>query len=121
MANEISISASLTWTKSGATISGASSSTITQVEENVLGNVQIIGTDSETIKFGDVTTPGYLFFRNRDTTNFVQIGIAEIASAANAVITLKAGEGAILPTRLTGWHAKADTAPINLLVIAIEG
>lgn len=121
MANEIALTAALSITKSGVTISGAvTGKAITQSGDQSIGNIQIIGTSSEAITIGDVVTIGYIYFKNLDATNFVSIHDVSPAVAGAASITLKAGECAVIPTRTTAWYAIADTADVNLHVVAIE-
>lgn len=120
MANEISLSGSLQIVKSGVTISGSVSKTITQAGDQSLGNIQIIGMSSEAVMVGDVTTIGYLYLKNLDATNFVSFDIATPCVAANAPVTLLAGECAVIPTRKAAWYAIADTGNVNVHVIAIE-
>lgn len=120
MANEIVLATSLSITKNGTTTSASVSKTITQSGDQTLGNVQIVGTSSETVNVGDVVTIGYIHFKNLDATNFVSIHDVSPCVAAAASITLKPGESAAFPTRQPLWYAIADTANVNLHVIATE-
>lgn len=87
---------------------------VTQTTQGAAGGVQTIGTTSEAIVVTDVATPGYAFFRNLDSTNFVTIG-SYVSTTYYPAIKLKAGEYAIvrLATGLT-FHALADTAAVKL-------
>lgn len=121
MANEITLSGGLQVVKSGVSqslqLSGLS---ITQAGTNSISNVQNIGTSSEQITLGDVTTIGYIAFKNLDATNFVSIGTINPCVAGTAQITLKPGEEAVLPTRLATWYSIADTAACDVAVQAAE-
>ena len=70
---------------------------------------QLIGTSQEAIVLGDVTTPGWAMFVNRDTTNFITL---LVASSGAVFAKLKPGEFALL--RLGSGaqvpYALADTA-----------
>ncbi len=118
MANEISISALLSISRSGATISGAGNLSIDQSGALNSGNVQAIGTTTEALDLGDITAVGFLFVKNQDATNYVEIGLVNPVATGDAFITLRPGEFALVPTRHESIYAKANTAPVNLLVIA---
>jgi hypothetical protein len=120
MANEIQLSASLSCTKSGATVTGTSSNVITQAGTPSIANVQIVGTTTEALLIGDITNIGYVYLKNLDATNFVQVGLNTPVADADSFITLLAGECAVFPTRLEVIYAKANTAPCNVQVVAVS-
>lgn len=120
MANEISLIAQLTEVKSGVTLTGQCSVAITKVGTNSIGNVQAIPTSSTTLTIGSVTTIGYLLVKNLDAVNFISVGTITPCVAGTAQVTLKAGEAALIPTRLTAWYALADTGTVDLAVVALE-
>ena len=120
MANEISFTASLSISKGGVNISGSGSATVTMAGNNLLGTVQNIGAATEAIAIGDMTTPGYLWVKNLDATNFIQIGLTNPVNAGNAMVKLLPGEFALMPTRQTAIYALADTAPCDLEVVIVE-
>jgi len=79
------------------------------------GHVQEIGTDEETIDFGDVETEGYWILRNLDPTNYVEYGPQIGTGSAELCCKLKAGEPAFLRVKPGSvWRAKADTAALLL-------
>ena len=120
MANEISLSTSLSSTMSGLTVSGSGSLAITQSGAPMLAAIQIVGTTTEAIAIGDITDIGYLFLKNNDATNFVEISTISPVVTGTSLITLKAGESCAFPTRLETIYAKADTASCNVQVVAIS-
>lgn len=82
-------------------------------------NVQIVGTAYEAIAFGaDLATKGWATFRNLDPTNFVELGL-EVSAAFYAFAKLLPGEECVFPIGGT-LFAKADTAPCDLEVVAVE-
>jgi hypothetical protein len=120
MSNTISISVSASIAlSSGGSIAGVGSFTATQAGTNSLGNVQNIGTTTEAIVFGDVTTVGYLFLKNLDATNYVEFDL-NTPVAGTAHIKLLAGECAFLPQRQTTIYGKANTAAVDVLVCIFE-
>lgn len=120
MANEITLITQLSETRAGTTLSGQVSKSITKVGTNSIGSVQTIPTASTQLGFGSVTTIGYLLVINTDVTNFISVGTITPAVAGTAQVTLKPGEGAVIPTRLANWYAISDTAAIDLYVLALE-
>lgn len=118
MANEIQISASLAVNRSGATFTGIGSANITQGGTPSIANTQVVGTSTEALYLGDVTAVGYIFLKNLDASNYVEVGLATPVLPASAFITLLPGECALVPTRLETIYALANSAPVNLLVVA---
>jgi hypothetical protein len=88
--------------------------TITQSAKRAARPVIDVGTTEEALVTTDVSTLGWVFFRNLDTTNFVDIG-PESAGAMVAMVRLKAGECAAMRLKpgIT-LRAKADTAAVLL-------
>lgn len=66
------------------------------------------------VSVGSVSTLGYAYFRNVDTTNFVEIGV-QVGGTFYPLMRLNAGEAAI--TRLsqsTTVYARANNLAVNL-------
>jgi len=114
----VSVSAAVTF-GAGGSINGTGSFNVTQAGTDNIGNVQNIGTSTEALVLGDVTTIGYLFLKNQDATNYVEISLTNPVGA-EAFIKLLAGESAFIPTRQTTIYAKANTAAVDLFVAAFE-
>ena len=123
MANEIAASCALSATKNSAsvsataTISGTSSTTMSG--DQMIANVQIIGTAAEAITVGDVSTIGYVMFKNMDSTNFVQLAL-DSGVSTQIFAKLLPGDFTIIKAATATMYAKADTANVNLFVMAIE-
>lgn len=120
MANEISITAILSFAK------GASSDDL--AVENFLVNMagtkfhhgtQIVGTSEEPLNLADVGTGCMCMLWNRDATNYVQV-FAE--SGGTPLIRIKAGMPAIfsLDPLSTAPQVKANTAAVELEVLLVE-
>lgn len=118
MANEIQLAASLQVSKNGATASGTYSGTITMAGNNLISNVQEIGTSNEAIQLGDVTATGMcVMLKNLDATNYVEI--FSDSGNTNLISKLAAGMPCILwPNAVI--YARANTAGISLAVVACE-
>ena len=119
MANETTLTVGLANTRSGVTVSGSVSLSITQSGTNNLANIQNIGTTTEALVFGDVTTIGYLMVKNLDATNYVELDL-NTPVAGTAFAKLLPGEGCVIPTRQTTIYGKANTAACDCLVLLCE-
>ena len=119
MANEIQVSASLSASKGGVSVNNSASRSATMAGDQMISNVQIIGTAAEALVLGDVSTIGYVFLKNMDATNFVEIAL-DSGVSTQKFAKLLAGDFAIFPASTATMYAKADTANVNLVVQAIE-
>jgi hypothetical protein len=76
------------------------------------GGVQNVTTTAAAITMGSVTTAGYSYFRNTDTTNAVEIGTG--TSPFVPFAKLKAGEAAVFRLGTNSPTAKAAASTVNL-------
>ena len=78
-----------------------------------IGCKQNIGTSEEAITLGEVTSPGWAFFINRDETNFIEL---RVATGGAKFAKLKPGEFAFLRlgSGAQAPYAIADTAACQL-------
>ena len=118
MSNEIKVTVGLSCTN-GNLIVNVSPATI-QVRQTTAkggGPASVdVGTSEETIAFGDIT-PRYLFVKNLDATNFVDIGF----STGVYGLSLLAGETGVFPLKSGATvYAKADTAECTVQFIALN-
>jgi hypothetical protein len=117
MANEISVSQTLRYSKSGVSASQATSFSADQSGDKYQAGVQIVGATEESLDKGDIGTIGYIAFKNLDTTNFFQMGIT------TGVYSIKclAGKGGVVPwNSSTAPLVKANTAPVEVEYLMIE-
>lgn len=119
MASEIQVSATLNASKNGASIAGSGSKVIDMSGDQMLSNVQIVGTSAEAILVGDVSTIGYVYLKNMDSTNFVEIAL-DSGVSTQKFAKLLAGQIALFPASTATLYAKADTASVNLYVAICE-
>jgi hypothetical protein len=108
MANELSLVASASQTKNGATYSASYTDTVDVSGNTPVANVQSIGTADETLALGEISSLGWMIAKNLDATNFVEIG----HTSGTYSIKLKAGEFCSfrIGSGMTAIHAKSDTA-----------
>lgn len=81
MANELSLSASMAYTKLSSSLSADFEDSISVAGENFVHHTQNIQISTpEIISVGEVVMGGYMSAVNRDTTNFIEItsGVAEV-------------------------------------------
>src|SRR5262245_39528091 len=83
-----------------------------------LKSVQLIGISGEAITLGEVTTPGWAMFINRDSTNFIEL---RVATGGAKFAKLKPGEFALLRlgSGAQAPYALADTASCLLEYILV--
>lgn len=117
MANELTLSITALFEK-GTNINETLS--IQSLKRDVSGtrfirNVQAVGTSEEAVVFGD-TVPKYVFVRNLDSTNYVQLG----ATTGVYNIRLTAGDVCLFPLEGSTLFAKANTAACNIQVFAVD-
>lgn len=114
MAQEITVTARLSVSK-GFLVQKFDPGTILvdMTGTTAIGGVQDIGTTAEALSITDVSTAGYAFFRNTDTTNFVELGTGTAGSFASFA-KLKPGETAVLRLGTNAPTARANTAAVKL-------
>lgn len=122
MANEISMVASLTCSKSGTTVTGTSTKLRNLDGTGMYANTQSIGTSAETLTLpSDLTTEGVssIWLKNTDATNFVEFALD--SGMTNKFARLSAGEAMNFrpasgnPT----IYARADTAAVAVQLVAV--
>ncbi len=123
MADEITVIASLTYTKAGITLVNrvtptASGDTLTQKTANIryVNRVQNFGTAATAIGLGDVTNPGMCWLQNIGATNTISI---REGSGGTDVVYLEPGEWALF--RMSGGapfaHTDAGTSDLEYFII----
>ena len=119
MANEITITTSLAFTKGGvgSTLADAGLTFDVSGTDYVQGTQQVGFAAEEVLDLGDITTPGYCYMKNTDATNFVVVrGVA----ADTITVKLKAGEVALFRHGGTVPTVQADTAAVQINYLLIE-
>ncbi|MHA2066617.1 MAG: hypothetical protein ACXABY_19770 [Candidatus Thorarchaeota archaeon] len=116
MGNELIIAMGFSFSKAGVKIQFDTRT----VEVDVAGgtafhHIESVGLTAEDLPTGDITAIGYCWFRNLDTTNFVQLG-----AAGKVFMKLKPLEEAIIRLGTEVPQAIADTAPVELEYIMVE-
>lgn len=84
------------------------------------GGIQIIGTSEETVSFGDIVYPGFVYLENLDDTNYIEFG-----PDSTGMVTLGRllpGEQCVLRLAPTGVTliAQANTASCKMRVVCLE-
>lgn len=120
MANEITVSASLSATKDTASITVSATKTFDMTNEDMIQSTQAIGTSAEALALGDISAPAaYIYVRNMDPTNFVVLSLVSDGSTPFAKI--RPGHFALFPPPQSGTiYALADTASVRVAVAAVE-
>ena len=118
MANEVTVSMSLSFSKS--TVSDALSWSDLQFDvsgSKIAHLVQNVAITEEVLELGDIGTIGWMIVRNLDDSNFMEI---RPATGAADCIKLKAGECALFRHAGTAPFVIADTATVNIEYLLIE-
>jgi len=118
MADELSVSARLTFGKSSASVKTAYNLQIDVTGDSYTKAVQSVGITPEEIltEHGDLATSGYVIVKNLDATNYVEIG----ATTGVYTIKLLAGEIALWRHNSANIYAKANTASCLVEYTIIE-
>lgn len=111
MANELTVTTSLSYSKTNDTVNRAKSCTVTVTGSVRHGGVQTIGTSEEALALGDVSSIGWVYIQNLDGTNYVQI--AAIPSE-KFTIKLKAGEACAFRSSGNTVYAMANSAAVKV-------
>lgn len=121
MANEISITASLSATDPADGISVFMSATglqFTMTGSEATKFFQSVGTSEEALELGqDIGTPGFIFIKNHDTTNFVSL---RRATGEGNCVKIRAGGVALFELAATAPYVIADTAACRIEVLLLE-
>jgi hypothetical protein len=122
MANEISITAKLSVSKSGTTVTNATSTdSIDMTGTNMLTLVQSIGTSYEALTLTDIDTAAkyFVMLRNKDATNYV-----EVSFDAGSTFSLRMDAGELCgPLPMVAGEqigCRANTAACEVEVICCE-
>ena len=120
MANEISVTTTLTCAKGGTTVTGSLVKLVTLTGVQMWANTQVIGT-AELIAYpGDLTTEGitFIYFKNDDATNYVEIALDNFT---NIFLKLLAGQAALIRSHTANptHYARSGASTIPLRIVAI--
>ena len=115
MADELRLGVVLSFSKGSAGVNKTANIEVDVAGDSYVSAVQEIGTTEEVLVEPDALgTPGYVYVRNMDATNYVEVGIT-----ASYTIKLLAGDFALFPAA-AAIYAKANTAACNVEYIIIE-
>jgi len=115
MANELRLGFSLSYAKGGAALNRAETDEVTQTGDAIAHEIQSIPTSNTAlVEAAAIGTPGYVFVKNLDATNFVSVGLT-----GSYTIKLLAKQMAMFPAA-GAIFALADTATCLVEYIIIE-
>jgi hypothetical protein len=118
MANELTLSASVRFSKGGISVSeGKSGVQLDVAGDDFVTKTQNVGTSEEALNLGDITTPGYVLMRNTDPTNFVSVRSG--TGAAN-LIKIPAGGIALFMCEAAAPFVIANGAAVKIEYTMIE-
>lgn len=120
MADEITINATLS-IDNGNYAATRRTSRLQATQSTLGGNaaVQSVSTSYEALALGDVSTEGWCYVRNLDSTNFVELGL-EVSSTFYGFTKLEAGEPALFRVSDQTIYAQADTSAVKIDLLMLE-
>lgn len=93
------------------------------IDQSAVGaasGVQSVATSAEDLVVGDVSTPGYLFLYNLDSTNFVEVG-KTVSASFEELVKLQPGEMCCFRVAdSTTIRLQADTAACKVQYLLLE-
>lgn len=122
MADELTVSAQISFSKSNASMAVNRTATLDVSGSKYAEFIQNIGTTREDIVFGDIGTPGYFIVQNADPTNYIELssdGGTTYSIKLTAGSSTKLGGLSIISNNGVTWSARANTAACNLIVSAL--
>jgi hypothetical protein len=112
MADEISLTITLAYSKGGVSRSFRLNDTFDVSGTAIGGGVQNIGTSWEVVSMGDVTAPGWIIVKNIGPTNYVEF--SSNSGGTNPLLKLKVDEFEVFRLTGTTLYARANTAAVDL-------
>lgn len=118
MADEVTVTTSLQFAKGNVdlTLSDAAK-TFDVTGTRYVRGVQAVGTSEEALDMGDISDPGWAYFRNLDASNYVEIFAA---TGETACIRLNAGESCCFRLVATAPFVQADTSSVDLEYMIVQ-
>jgi len=117
MSNELKVSIIVDFSKGGAKLSKQFSKQIDITGDSYTAAVHEVGTSEEELtQHADVGTPGWVYAKNLDSTNYVEIG----STTGVYDVKLLAGEAAIWRHNSATVYAKANTAACKVDYVIFE-
>lgn len=118
MADELTVAASLAFSKSSRNVSITIGGTTFDVAGDKYSKIiQAIGTSEEALALGDVGTPGWVLVKNLDATNYVSL---RPATGVADMIKMKPGEFALFRLAGAAPFAIADTTSCDIEIVIID-
>lgn len=118
MSNEMTLTGILKFLKGDSNVLFNKSGVLLDVSgDDYVLLTQEIGTSEEALDLGDITTPGYGLFYNRDSTNFVKI---RAGTGATDCVKIPAGGIALFMFASAAPFAIADTAACVIEYLLVE-
>lgn len=118
MANELTITASLKFDKSTKSAeAGKAGLQLDVAGGDYIAKTQSVGTSQEALVIGEISTPGYIFIRNLDATNYINV---RNGSGGADVVKVRAGGVALFELCTATPFVIAYNAPVEIEYTLIE-
>jgi len=117
MSDELRIGIVFSFSKGGASVNKSEHFEVDVTGDAFAHEVQSVGTTEEELAQGaDLGSPGYVFIKNMDATNYVEIG----STTGVYDLKLQAGECAVYRHNSNTLYAKANTSAVLVEYVIIE-
>lgn len=118
MANEITIAVTLKASKNGAGISVTTTKTLDMAGTHMINNVQSVGTSWEQMVIGDVSGAGFVYVKNLDATNYVEVALAN--DGTKIFQKILPGEATLIKAETDTMYLQANGADCDVEIAAVE-
>jgi len=122
-ADELSVTTGWTYSKNGRTRQLTPAAVKYDVSgAGVVENVQSISTNAtgDALVLGGITTPGFAYFKNLETNNYIEVGILDATTNFVAFLKLNGEEAQTCWLGITAPYARANTAASKLDYVIID-
>lgn len=92
--------------------------TTTAAGTDAIAGTQTIGTSSEQLNLGDLATAAFVVVVNTDATNYVEVDAADTYDKFPQKIL--PGKAIVICPQTVTLHARANTAPVAIQLLACE-
>ena len=123
MANEIKVLINVTYTNGSLTDNFLPATVnIDQAAQGLHGPVVIVGTTQEYVPTGDISTDGWIYGRNLDSSNYVTVGVST-GTTGSAMVNFARIEASepfcfrMEPSAALAWKANSSAVKVQLKLL----
>lgn len=120
MANKFTVNLTVSLVHASGTASGSASQSLTLTGVHFVDEIQDFAAGAwEALDLGDIATLGYLWLKNTDAVNYIEVATANDGTGIFAKFV--AGHGNIINVQAAStYYIRANTATVKVHMIAAE-